>query len=146
MRTLVATPRQAVALLCQKVRPLPVQSAEHLARLLNDLDNNRFAVRNKATIELTQLSELAEPLLRRKLTEPASGEMRRRVQLLLDRLDSAAMTEGQLRTLRAFEVLELIGTAEVLPLFEAHQHEAAAARLGHEARASLERLRMRGAE
>jgi hypothetical protein len=48
-----------------------------------------------------------------------------------------------LRTLRAFEVLERIGDAEARAVFEAHTREAPAARLGQEAQASLERLMRR---
>ncbi len=142
VRRLVAAPRQAVEYLGQRLRPLPVQSAERLAKLLSDLDDKRFQVRDQATAELTQWSDLAEPLLRQRLAQPTSAEMQRRLQMVLGKLESASLSEGQLRTLRAFEVLELIGTAEVRPLLEAHQSEAAA-RLGQEARASLERLQAR---
>ena len=133
----------AVAWLGEHLQPLPVQSAERLAKLLKELDDNRFHVRNQATVELTQLSELAEPLLRERLAQPASMEMRRRLQMLLGKVETASLSDSQLRTLRAFEVLELVGGAEVGKVLEAYQRETAAARLGQEARASLERLRRR---
>ena len=75
-------------------------------------------VRDQATAELAQLTEMTEPLLRQKLREPTSPEMRRRLELLLARAETTALSESQMRTLRAFEVLELIGTAEVRPLLE----------------------------
>ena len=143
MRALVAVPRQAVSWLAKRLQLLPMQSAERLAKLLNQLDHHRFQVRDQATAELTQLTELAEPLLRQKLTEPTSLEMRRRLKLLLSRLETSSLSEGQVRVLRAFEVLELIGTAEVRPLLELHQGSTAAARLSQEAQASLQRLRAR---
>lgn len=143
IRALLAAPEQAVPFLTGRLRPLPVLSPERQAEIVRDLDHSRYRVRDRATSELARLGELAEPLLRRKLIEAPSLEVRQRVRMLLDRLDTATLSAANLQALRAFEVLERIGTAAVRPVFEAHAREAPAARLGLEARASLERLARR---
>lgn len=43
-----------------RVRPVTAPSAERIRQLIADLDNERFAVREKATGELEHLGELAE--------------------------------------------------------------------------------------
>ncbi|MCI0463802.1 MAG: WD40 repeat domain-containing protein [Gemmataceae bacterium] len=145
IRTLLAAPDDALPFLKERLRPAPVVSAERLAQMVQDLDSTRYQVRHRATTELERLGELAEPLLRRQQNEPdVSLEVQRRVQQLLDRLDTATLSPANLRVLRAFEVLERLGTPEARALFEAHARAAAGARLGEEARASLERLGRRG--
>jgi len=111
--------------------------------MLRDLNHPRYQVRDRATSELARLGELAEPLLRRSLQAHPSLEVRRRVQILLERLEAGMPSAADLRALRAFEVLERIGDAEARSVFEAHALEAPAARLGQEAQASLERLMRR---
>jgi WD40 repeat protein len=141
MRTLLASPAEALPLLTRRLRPLPVLSPERQAEVLRDLDHPRYQVRDRATSELARLGELAEPLLRRTLKAPSSPETRRRVQILLERLAAGRPSADNLRALRAFEVLERIGTADVRPLLEAHAREAPEALLAQEARASLQRLK-----
>jgi WD40 repeat protein len=143
VRALLAARAEAVAFLKGRLRPAPVLSAEQQAEMLRDLNHPRYQVRDRATNELARLGELAEPLLRRSLQAQPSLEVRRRVQILLERLEAGMPSAADLRTLRAFEVLERIGDAEARAVFEAHAREAPAARLGQEAQASLERLMRR---
>jgi hypothetical protein len=100
-------------------------------------------VREKATSELARLGEMAEPFLRKTLQGPASLEVQRRVGLLLSKLEKAKLSPEQLRTLRAFEVLEAIGNSDARQMFEAHLEQGAAGRLGIEAQACLQRLQRR---
>jgi hypothetical protein len=142
IRTLLASPRRTVPFLSRRLSPAPALSPEQLAEMLRDLDHTRFRMRERATHELARLGELAEPLLRRSLEESISPEVRRRVEILLSRLDTNTLSAVNLRALRAFEVLERIGGDEVRRLFEIHAREAAA-RLGREAQATLQRLARR---
>jgi WD40 repeat protein len=145
IRAMLAAPAEAVPFLKARLRPARALSSERQAEMLRDLDHPRYQVRNRATTELARQAELAEPLLRRTLAAPASPEVRRRVEMLLEGLAAGTPAPANLRALRAFEVLERIGTAEVRPLLEAHAEAALAARLAQEARASLERLTRRAA-
>jgi WD40 repeat protein len=140
VRALLAEPRRAVPFLRSRLSPAAPLSPQQLADMVRDLDHTRFQVRERATSELARLGEMAEPLLRRQLDETVSPELRRRVEILLNRLDTDTLSTANLRALRAFEVLERIGGVEVRRVFEAHAREAGTARLGQEAQASLQRL------
>jgi WD40 repeat protein len=141
--SLVSEPEKALKLLQQRLRPFAGMDNERLAKVLNDLDHDRFQVREKATHELAKLGELAEPFLRQTLQRPPSLEVERRVQLLLGKLETSTLAPDQLRVLRGFEVLERVGGNEARDLFETHARQAPAGRLGREAQASLERLTKR---
>jgi WD40 repeat protein len=137
---LLNAPDEAVEFFNSRLQPDPELAPERLARMIADLDDARYGVRAKATSELARLGELAEPLLRKQLSQPSSQEMRRRVELLLRRLEGSTVSPANLRTLRAFEVLEKIGTADARRILERHSREASATRLGDESRSALERL------
>jgi len=138
-----AEPEKTIKLLSQRLRPLPALDSERLAKAVSDLDHDRFQVREKATNELARLGDLAEPLLRQTLQGQTSLEVRQRVQLLLNRLETSTLAPDQLRTLRAFEVLERIGGSEARQLFEAHARQLPAGPLSREAQACLDRLTAR---
>src|SRR5262245_49058979 len=58
---------------------LPSPDPKRVSRLLDDLSDNRFSVRQKATDELERLHDLAEPTLRDRLAENPALETRRRI-------------------------------------------------------------------
>jgi RNA polymerase sigma factor (sigma-70 family) len=148
IRALAAAPQQAVPFLRERVkpvRPLTATDRERLARLLADLDSDRFEVRQRAAAEFEMLGEVAAPALRKALTSP-SAEVRRKAAALLAKVDSPSPTPEQLRVLRAVEALEHAGTPEARRLLEALARGAAEARLTREARLSLERLARRPAD
>jgi DNA-binding transcriptional regulator YbjK len=136
--SLSATPEQAVPLFQKYLRRVRAPEAQHLARLVRDLDDDRFPTRERAAAELEQLAELAEPALRQKLTERPTPELQRRVEQLLARLES--FSPDQLRVLRAVEVLEQTGTPEARRLLEALSEGASGALLTREATAAVRRL------
>src|SRR5262249_54462853 len=103
MGAFLADPRQAVELLSQRLRPNSGLDAERLGKVVSDLDNERFPVRERAHNELAKLGELAEPFLRQSLQAPPSLEVKRRVQILLTRLETSTLAPDQLRALRGFE-------------------------------------------
>ena len=115
-----------------------------LARLIAELDDDAFAIRQRASAELEGLGGVAKPALRKAMKEAASAEVRRRAEWLLER-PSAAVEPEQLRPLRAVEVLERLGTPEARELLKTLVGGADEARLTLETRASLERLAKRNA-
>jgi hypothetical protein len=121
------------------VQPISAADAGRLAQLLADLESKRFAVRQKAARELEKLGAAAESALRQALAGNPSLETRRRLEKLVDQLDFAK-TPGQLRLLRAVEVLEDIGTVEARQMLAGLAKGAPHTRLTEEAKASLERL------
>jgi RNA polymerase sigma factor (sigma-70 family) len=139
VRRLFGAKGQAVAALGNWLQPAVPPDARRIARLVSELDHDRFEVREKAAEALRGLGDVAEPELRRVLAGKPSAEVRRRAAALLEQLQPAGSTE-QLGRLRAIEVLEHIGTPETRRLLERLARGAPEARLTREARASLERL------
>jgi RNA polymerase sigma factor (sigma-70 family) len=113
--------------------------AEQVARLVRDLDSDRFAVRQEAGAELERLADLAAPALRRVLEGKPSAEVRRRVSGLLEQVELGTTPE-QLRSLRVIEVLERTGTPATRELLQELAVGAAEARQTREANAALDRL------
>jgi hypothetical protein len=140
LRRLAAVPGEAVPLVRQQLKPVQLD-AQRLDQLLADLDSNEFAVRQKATGELEQLGELAEPGLKRMLASQPPLETRKRIEQLLAKLaGKQAPSGGMLRTARAIELLERIHTAEACAVLQSLASGAAESQLTQEARASLERI------
>jgi hypothetical protein len=135
--TLVGDPERALPLLRQRVQPVPTPEPGRIDRLVTDLDSDTFAVRDKATRELRQLGELAEPKLRQALSDHPSLELRRRAQGLLEELTTPS--GDQLRLRRAVAVLEYIDDPQGLELLRRLASGAPAATLSREANAAFQR-------
>jgi RNA polymerase sigma factor (sigma-70 family) len=133
--TLAAAPKQAVALLGDRLRSVTAADPKRVGPLLADLDSARFAVRKRAERKLEKLGESAEPALRTALAGTPSVEVRQRVEQVLRKLG-----RRRLGYVRALEVLELLGAAEAGPLLEKLAGGASGAALTVEAKASLRRL------
>jgi WD40 repeat protein len=144
VRTLTASPRQAVALLAERLRPVP---AGRVARLIAELDSDSFDAREAASAALSRLGAEAEPALRVALEGKPSPEVRRRARELLRALPAGphGPTAKEMRASRAVQALEQIGTPEARRLLEALAKGAAEARLTREAAAALGRLAPRQA-
>src|SRR5262249_6745670 len=136
----VAWPQETVAFLKVRLRPSPDHS-ERIARLLTDLDSKRFAIRKKASETLETLGSSVKPALHKALADRPSLEVRRRIERLLERLEGLVASPEELRSLRAIEVLELIGTDGAQKVLRDLATGAAGARQTQEAKASLQRLR-----
>jgi hypothetical protein len=140
--TLSAAPTESVAFLRDHLRrAIAVKvDAGRVARLIADLDDDRFDVRERATQELEKLGEAVAAPLRRALAGKPSLEMQRRLQELVDRLDHTEVAPEQLQTLRALQVLERINTPEARRVVEQLARGAAETALTQEAQAILQRL------
>jgi hypothetical protein len=141
---LASSPGVSVPFLRGQLRPAAGPDARQVARLIADLDSDRFEVRREAAEGLEKLGELAAPALLKALTAP-SAEVRRKADALLAKIDSLSPAPDRLRALRAVEALEHAGTPEARRLLEALSRGAAGSRLTREARLSLERLTSRSA-
>jgi hypothetical protein len=141
--TLAAKEGQSVSLLGRQLRPARAADAERLTRLIADLDNDEFAVRDRATQELQRLGEQAAAALDQALKQSPSPEARRRMERLLGQLRGLPPTAELLRALRAVEVLEHVGTPQARELLETLARGTTEARLTQEAKAALGRLSRR---
>jgi RNA polymerase sigma factor (sigma-70 family) len=137
---LVSCPQRAVAFLAKQLQSREPVDTKRIARLIAELDNKRFAVREQATRELEAMADRAVPALRKALTEGPSLEARRRLEALLDRREGAAPSAETVRRLRAVEALEGIGNPEARQLLNKLAAGPAELRLTQEAKAAAERL------
>ncbi len=143
VQSLTAVPGQAVALLRERLPPVPRSESERLQRLIADLDAKRFQERERATAELERLGEQAEFALRQALGNSPSEEVRHRLERILAKRAGSPPSAELVRVVRAVEVLELIGNPTARDLLTALAQGAPEARVTREARASLERLARR---
>jgi hypothetical protein len=142
-RRLGGHPRQAVGLVKDHLQPARPVEPQRLARLIADLDDNQFAVRQRAAAELEQHGDLAATALRQVLQREPSLELRQRVERLLQKLSGPGRNSEGMQGLRAVELLEIIGDAEARQVLEALAKGAPEAGLTREANAALERLAKR---
>ena len=141
VRHLVADPIRAVPYLCQQLRPILAPDEKRIAGLLGDLGSEDFKVRDTAMRELEKTGDAVLAALRKAAAGNPSLETRRRIEHLVDKLDS--MNETRLRSIRAIEALEYIGSADAERVLQALAKGAPGAHQTREARESLERIRKR---
>jgi WD40 repeat protein len=137
---LAAVPKQSVAFLDSRLKPMSPADPKRLVQLLADLDSPLFATRAKASKELASLQELAEPALRKALTAKQSLEVRLRIEGVLAKLEGILRTPDRLREVRALEVLEHAGVSEAREVLKKLSQGAPAAWTTQEAIAALKRL------
>jgi hypothetical protein len=140
---LIAAASESVPFLKGRLHLVPVTVAQRIPQLIKQLDSDQFAERQRATSELEQYQELAEPALRKLLTLQPTLEVRRRVEALLAKWNGRLTTPDLLRGVRAIEVLEHIDTAAARQVLETLATGVPEARLTQEAKASLQRLARR---
>jgi WD40 repeat protein len=134
-------PAQAVPFLRKHVQRVPANK-ELVQKLIADLDDPKFAVRDKAMRELATQGLAAEKALTAKSKQPGiSLEMSKRIEKLLATLRSTPPTPEQLRLVRAVEVLEGIATAAAREMLEDLASGAEDALLTIHASEAVQRLR-----
>jgi WD40 repeat protein len=143
--TLAAAPKQAVFLLRERLTMAKPSATSNLSRLIADLDDDHFTIREKAEKELTRLAERAESALRRALDRKPPLEVRRRIERLLARLAQKPGELGPLavRELRAVRILDQIDTREAREVLEMLEGGAEDSALAVEAGAALLRREWR---
>ncbi len=140
MRTLQATPEQAVALLGGHLKPVVGVEQERIAKRIAALGSDILKVRQKAVADLEALGELAGPALNEALKKSPPLETRQRLEKLLAKLSRPVVKGELLRTWRALEVLERVGTRTARRVLATLARGAPGARLTVEAQRALGRL------
>jgi hypothetical protein len=143
IRILAAAPGQSVAFLRDHLKPATLPEPAVLARLIAELDEPRFATRQKAEEQLEQLAELAVPVLEKVLTEKPALEVRSRVERLLRKAADASTSPACLQACRAIHALEHIATPDARQLLQSLADGAAGARTTQAATAAVQRLAKR---
>ncbi len=117
--------------------PLPEKL---LPALIADLDNETFAVRQKAEQKLRDFGKEVEPLLTAALKTERPLESERRLRGLLDEIERQQYSPRQLRQARAIAVLERIGVAECVKVLTKLAQGRATSPQTKQALAALQRL------
>jgi hypothetical protein len=146
VRALVGAGEQALALLQARLKPAVPADVKRVARLITELSDPKFMVRNQAELELEKLGELAWVALEVELREGKRPlETQRRLEALLRKVRESWRdpSGAKAQELRALEALEGLGTPAARKLVRALAEGAPGARLTREARAALERLERR---
>ena len=102
MGKMLAAPGRSVTFLGERVKPAPAAEARRVAALIADLGSEQFKVRDRATKELEKLGEVAAPALQKACTGNPSLEVKRRLEVLLEKLSNwPAETLRQVRCIGA---------------------------------------------
>jgi WD40 repeat protein len=143
---LSAKPKETLEWVQGRVRPAAGADLKTINKLIADLENDKFDVRQKASEELEKLGELAEPALQKVLDGKPSLETRQRVERILEtRRFPQPPSADVLRTLRVMRILAEIGTPEARKLLQTLAEGAPGAAQTREAQAVLNRLKNRPA-
>jgi hypothetical protein len=119
---------------------------EKISQWIADLDNDEFAVRERADKELLKAGNQAKALMQDALEANPSLEQKRRLQRILQVLSKGGVDPETLLTVRGVMVVEQIGSPKAQELLREWAKGAAEARLTREAKAALERLKKRSAK
>ncbi len=144
MAQLTAAPAEAAGLFRKELKAVggkPPDEKE-VERLIADLGDDSFEVREKASKALGEAGRAVRSHLLKGLTETKDLEKKRRLQELLNVLMPGPAPE-MVRPTRVLEVLERLGTPEALRLLQALAKGNPAARLTGDAADTLTRLERR---
>jgi hypothetical protein len=136
-----ASPRQAVEFLGPRLQVDAPVDERRARQWVRELDHDEFEVREAATRGLGTMGDAAEPYLREALAAGASPEVAQRAEMLLRMIPASAVDSETLRSLRALEVLERIGTPEARAVLEKLSQGLSTSRFHRRARGAVARLR-----
>jgi WD40 repeat protein len=139
IRDLAAAPKQAVALIKEKVQPAAAVEQKRIDELISQIDDAQYKVREKATNELYKIGEPIIPSLDTALTGNLTLETKRRLEEIRGRLTGKLLQGERLRAYRAVEVLERIGTPEARQVLQALANGAPGVLLTTSAKEALDR-------
>jgi RNA polymerase sigma factor (sigma-70 family) len=134
---LAADPEGAVRFLEEHLSPVTDAVPTSVRRLLANLDDDDFAVRERASTALARLGTFAEPYYREILHGRPSPEVRRRIARLQELAGEPCLEPDLLREARAVEALEHIDSAAARRLLVKLAGGLTQAPLTREARAAL---------
>ena len=139
---LTACPDQAAPLIQSWLKPAAPPVSKQIQRWIADLNSNQFAAREKAAQALEGLGESVEQELKHALENHPAPGMQHRLQRLLEKTHAPVASPEQMRSMRAVEVLERIGTREAHAVLKGLTRGDPESWMTKQAKASLDRLRL----
>jgi hypothetical protein len=140
---LAQNPEAAEKLLKERMKATEAPDLAQIQTWVTDLSSPTFAVRDKANRELMAQGELAEQPLRKALEGQIDLETRRRLELLINKIEQPVTAPEKIRELRAVEALEIMGTDQAKELLQRLAKGYSAHRQTRQAQESLQRLEKR---
>jgi hypothetical protein len=139
---LAADSAASVAFVGKHLQPVVAPQAKQVEQWLKDLEDNKFDIRDRATVQLRLHGRLVEKAMLQALEAKPGLEVKRRLELLLAGLgkDEIGLTGEGLRNYRAVQLLEIIGTPEARRELERLAAGAELAALTQMVRSALLRL------
>lgn len=138
---LVARPTDAVTFIEKNLPPAkPLPAAADIKKLIAALDAPAFRDRETASRALINLGREAEPLARDALKAERSGESDQRLQEVLKVVSKPGATPEEIRSARAVEVLERVGTTEAIAVLRRLADGTSGRPLTDDARGAVNRL------
>ncbi len=126
------------------IKAVPVADAARVAKWIEQLDAPRFADREAASKSLLTDADQTRGALQSALLKSPSAESRQRIEAILAATgDDKPLTGDALRTARAIEVLERIGTTEAQARLKELVGGAADAARTRDAAVAVQRLNRR---
>jgi RNA polymerase sigma factor (sigma-70 family) len=132
---LVDAPKEAITLLRQKIQPAKKLDLKEIQPMVDLLDAEKFAQREKAAKDLQSLGYSVEPILHKLLETEKRPEVKQRLQTILDQLGSQFV-----RVRRALQALETINNADSKQLLRELADGASGCMLTNEATSGLDRI------
>ncbi len=143
LAALAEKPGDLLALVREHLKPAdkPDVDRESIAKSVEQLDDQLFAVRERASAALGRLGREALPLLQEHLSDAKTGERRARLQKIVDRIRLMPIPSDHLRQMRMLAVLEQTKSAAAREELKRLAGGHADASLTREAKAALDRAR-----
>jgi WD40 repeat protein len=138
--SLAASPRQSIPFMMDQLPPARSAGTKRVEKLIADLENEEFSVRDKVAKELAKMAEQIEPLLKKAKESNPSPEVQRRIGAILN-APHAPPSGDRLRALRAIAILERIRSVEARQVLKQLAEGDPAARDTREAKEALARIR-----
>jgi WD40 repeat protein len=138
---LTLSPKEAVALLKDQVKPAPPVDLKRVEELIGQLDSDQFKVRQKATAELVKIGERIVPSINKALAAQPPLETKQRLEDLREKMTALVLQGEKLQVARAVEVLERIGSKDARQVLQALAEGAPGAFATTTAQAALARLK-----
>jgi WD40 repeat protein len=133
----------AIALLRQHLKPAVDADFDKVRKLIRNLDDDSFEVRESASRELEKMGAGIQPAVRQALEARPTPEVRRRLEALLQTPAAVNHSPELLRRLRAISVLERIASMDARQLLTTLAGGVAHAPETQAAKSALERLAQR---
>ncbi len=140
MVALSGSPKQAVTLLKERLKPAKVMEEAEVDKLINELNGDSFENRQKALRELGKTGERYRHIFQDALENDPAPEARKHLEQLLAWLEPGNPMPEIMRDARAIEVLESFAAPEARALLESLAKGARGSPLTREAAAALRRM------